>query len=516
MLALLTGALAWLRRVVPTLLVLAGLGGLAAWGHHTGWKVPHFSALMGEGQTEDKDWCEEHHVPEVLCVECKPDLMPRTKDAAWCATHGVPECPLDHPELAEVTGQPKLPRYDVQSALHLLDRPENNQRCKLHLRRLQFASAESARKAGVGVYPVEEAPMVEFVAASGEITFDQTRVARLSARVPGTAWRVDKKIGDAVTAGEVLALIDAAEVGRAKGEFLQSLVQFRLKDQNLTNYLNLTAKGAIPDRQVRETEAARSEARIRLLGAHQALVNLGLPVAWEELQGLTEDQLAARIQFLGLPAAVRDRLDPKRTTASLIPVKASQDGVIVSREVVAGEVVDAAKALFVVADPQRLWLTLHVRLEDVNHLRVGQAVKFQPDGGAPEARGVVAWISPAADEKTRTVKVRADLPNPEGRLRAHTFGAGRIVLREEAHAVVVPREALHWDGDCHVVFVRDKHFSPQNAASPLVFHVRKVRPGAKDERHVELLAGVLPGEVVASKGSAVLRAELLKGNMGEG
>jgi cobalt-zinc-cadmium efflux system membrane fusion protein len=49
-----------------------------------------------------------------------------------------------------------------------------------------------------------------------------------------------------------------------------------------------------------------------------------------------------------------------------------------------------------------------------------------------------------------------------------------------------------------------------------VFHVRTVRLGAKNEKYSEVLAGVLPGEVIATKGSDVLRAEMLKNNLGEG
>ncbi len=65
-----------------------------------------------------------------------------------------------------------------------------------------------------------------------------------------------------------------------------------------------------------------------------------------------------------------------------------------------------------------------------------------------------------------------------------------------------------------VVFVRDKNFLKDG--SPKVSHTRQVRPAARTDTHVELLAGVLPGEVVASKGIASLRAELLKSGIGEG
>jgi len=77
----------------------------------------------------------------------------------------------------------------------------------------------------------------------------------------------------------------------------------------------------------------------------------------------------------------------------------------------------------------------------------------------------------------------------------------------------VPSAAVHWEGDCHVVFVRDRNFLQEDA--PKVFHTRVVRPGATDGQTTEIIAGVLPGERVADKGSAALRAELLRGNLGE-
>jgi membrane fusion protein, heavy metal efflux system len=503
-------------RALPTLLIVVALAGLAYWGHVTDWKMPRLSVLRGETPAKEPDWCPEHGVPESLCVECKPELLPRHK-VAYCKVHGVAECPLDHPEIAQVKGQPQLPAYDVLAALHFLQRPENNSRCNSHERRIQFSTAAAADKAGIEIDLVQERPMAEYVEAHGDVAYDQTRVARLSARVPGTVWRVDKKVGDPVRAGEILALVDAAEVGRAKAEFLQAVAQQRLRTKNLETLRATAASGALPERTLREAETTLSESRIRVRGAQQGLVNLGLPVIGDWV-ALADDRLAAYVQFLGLPAAVAEQFDPTRTTANLLPLAAPLDGVVVAREAVAGEVVDPTRTLFVVADPSRMWLTLHVRLEDAQHLALGQPVHFRPDGSSAEVAGRVSWVSTAADEKTRTVKVRAELANPEGRLRANTFGQGRVVLRAEPRAIVVPREAVHSDGDvvaaCQIVFVRDRHYLEE--AAPKVYHVRKVRTGARDERYVEVLAGLLPGEVVATRGSAVLRAELLKGNLGEG
>lgn len=228
---------------------------------------------------------------------------------------------------------------------------------------------------------------------------------------------------------------------------------------------------------------------------------------------MPDHQLAGRLQFLGLPEALAKSFDAKVTTANLLPVVAPLDGVVAACETVAGEVVDSTKVLFVTVDVRQMWLTLDLRVEDAKLVSLGQEVRFRPDGGE-EAKGKIAWISTEADHKTRTVKVRALLENGNGQLRANTFGSGKVVLREESQAIVVSTAAVHWEGCCHVVFVRDKDFLKEG--SPKLFHVREVRVGVKDKQNTEVIAGVLPGEVVATKGSGVLRAELLKNNLGEG
>ena len=511
------GIARWIGRFVPNTVVLLALGVLGYWGHQTGWALPKIAALNGDGEIERGDWCLAHNVAASQCVECRPELVPKGKEFGWCKQHGVPECPWEHPEVAQLPSPPAITQADLaraQGALDFAERPENNSKCKLHLRRIQFASATAFEKAGIEVAPVWPGPVIESVPANGEISYDQTQVARLSARVPGTVWHVARQAGDRVKQGEVLALVEAPEVGRAKAEFLQSLLQVELKTRTLANMRE--AGSSLPARQLQETEASAHEAQIRLLTAQQALVNLGLPIPAEDVKRIGMEELAKRIQFVGLPESVARTLDANTTTGNLLPLKAPLDGVVVAREVVAGEEVDTTKVLFIVANVDRMWLTMNIQLEDMKKLAVGQHLRFRADGSAGEVKGTITWMSTAADEKTRTIKVRAELDNPGHRLRANTFGKGRIVLREEKNAVILPNEAIHWEGDCFVVFIRDKNYDPQKSGSLLMFHVRKVRPGAKDDKQTEVIAGVLPGEVVATKGSGALRAELLKNNIGEG
>ena len=190
------------------------------------------------------------------------------------------------------------------------------------------------------------------------------------------------------------------------------------------------------------------------------------------------------------------------------------DGVLVEVDAVSGEVIDSKKRLFMIADPRSMTAILQVPAEEAPYLQLGQKVEFEIDGARFKKAGIIDWISPEMDSQTRTVQVRSNLENADGRLRANAFGTGHILLREEPQGVVVPESALQWDGDCNVVFVRTKNYFEKDA--PKFFEVRKVIPGVKTARGTEIIVGVLPGEVVAAKGSDILRSQLLKNNLGAG
>ncbi|MBM4078398.1 MAG: efflux RND transporter periplasmic adaptor subunit [Planctomycetes bacterium] len=521
-------------RQIPTILVLALLAAIGYWGHESGWKAPKFTELWGVSPTEKddwceghgvpdskciacrpelggadpKDWCKEHGVPESKCTICHPEILTKGKSDDWCGEHGVPEsqCTICNPDVA-VKGQSPASESEAKVSLDPAAKPAKSPlTCQTHAMRVQFASAEAVRKVGVKVEAVQERPMPAYVRANGEIEYDPTRVARVSARVSGTVCCVDKEIGQSVKKGDVLALVDAAEVGRAKSALLEAVALVDVKEKALKRIQASAESGFRTQAELQEAEAALREARVRLFNAQQSLINLGLDVRAEDLAKLSEGKLAEHVRLLGLPDAAAKSAHARTLTANLIPVAAPLDGVVIAREVVAGEVVDSSKMLFIVADVRRMWLALDVRLEDAGALALGQTVVFRPDGSPDAAAtGQLTWISTAVDEKTRTVKARADFDNPEGRLRAHMFGTARITVREAAKAVAVPNDALHWEGCCHVAFVR---------AADDVFHVRKVRLGAKTGMFTEILVGLLPGEVVATQGSYVLKSQILKSTLG--
>src|SRR5260370_13570157 len=106
------------------------------------------------------------------------------------------------------------------------------------------------------------------------VDYEPSRYAGLTGRAGGTVWRVYKEIGDPLKKGEVIALLDAADVGKIKADFLQSLALVKSRAVILASLKTAHKSGAVPDRTLLEAETALREARIRLFNDQQALLNL--------------------------------------------------------------------------------------------------------------------------------------------------------------------------------------------------------------------------------------------------
>lgn len=506
-----------------------------------------------------KDWCPEHGVPESRCTICHPEILKTGVAGDWCPEHGLPEssCTRCHPEIA-VKGPPPASESGVKVTLDpgVATRPASAAKhddhdhdhgpaapqtrpaadahaghdhghdhgdeddaagegghshardpktCQTHALRVQFASAQAVRKAGLRLSGVVERPMSNTLTANAELSYDRNRHAQVASPVAGRIWRVEKEVGQTVTQGELLALIDAAEVGRAKAELLQAAAELDLKNKTVKRLRASAESGFRTDAELQEAEAAVKLAGIRLFNAQQSLVNLGLLVGADEL-GANPDRQA--VQFLGLPRELAQSLDPKKTTANLLPLLAPFEGVVIERSLVPGQVIETGKALMAIADTRQMWVNIDVPLADAPRLALGQGVYFRPDG-APDrgASGKISWISTAVDDQTRTVKVRAVVENSGGRLLANAFGKAEITLRQKATATVIPAAAIQWEGCCHIVFVR---------LTEDIFQVRKVRLGTEAGGFAEVTNGLLVGEVVVAEGSHVLKSEILKSSLGAG
>ncbi len=459
-------------RWAPMLLTASVLAGVGVLGHRTGWKFPSAAAVFGAPEATPDAWCRDHGAPEASCIVCRGLRLTAS------------------PPSKGVKGEPALIEPPVEGK----PRPV-----------VQLPNADVLRVAGVQTAPAEVRLLVETVDANAESGYDMTRYAQVGARVPGFASLVRVKAGQKVKKGDVLCLVDSAEVGKAKAELLQGAASLATKRAVLERIKTSTAAGFRNQADQMAAEAEVREAAIRLFNARQALTSLGLPVPEALLQGVPNEQ---DIQFLGLPSEIVAGLEPAKTTSNLLPVVSPLDGLIVSQAIVPGELVDPTRPLFVVTDTSRMWITAELSPGDAAKVRIGQEMAFRPDGAMGEPIvGAVSWISTEVSEKTRTVQARAEVANPDGRLRARMFGRVSITTASKSSALTVPAAAVQPDGNTSLVFVR---------LNEEVYRPRVVTLGGSAGQFVEILSGLSAGETVATQGSYFLAAQANRGKLGAG
>jgi cobalt-zinc-cadmium efflux system membrane fusion protein len=457
------------------------------------------------------DWCKEHGVPESKCTVCHPELLKTGVADDWCKEHGVPEscCTICHPEIAHRSDAapaddgPEVTAAETAAQTSGAPAPtpgKDPRTCQKHALKVQFASTAAIDKAGVRLGVVTERRMAESIAAPASVEYDRAHHANVVARVAGIVRFVDRPPGAGVAAGDLLAVVDAAEIGRAKSELLAADSADRAAQAAWQRIARSVELGTRSEAEGNERAATAAAAAVRLYDARQALQALGLPPPDGPLT-------PASVARLGLPEAVLDGA-ADRQSANLLPVRAPIDGVVVARDVVAGEAVAAGAPLFAIADMRRLAVRIDLPEASAGRAVVGAHVLFRPQS-APDLAyaGAIDWIATALDEHTRTLQLRALVDNADGALRVHAFGTAQVVIRAAATAIAVPNAAVQWEGCCYVVFVR---------IADTVFQPRKVRLGTRDAACTEILVGLLPGEVIATTGSGVLTAAIQASNLGAG
>jgi RND family efflux transporter MFP subunit len=166
-------------------------------------------------------------------------------------------------------------------------------------------------------------------------------------------------------------------------------------------------------------------------------------------------------------------------------------GVISKRYVQAGDRVDNGKPVFELVDTRVLQLTASVPTEWLPELRIGRPVSLtiaQLDSS--HVSGQISRINPTADPATRQIQIYVDVPNPRETLVGGLFASGRVVTHEARDAVVVPREAVRYEGEDRTPYLY--------AVSNGKIARRRVTVGLGDDDVglVEIISGVAAGDMV--------------------
>ena len=324
-------------------------------------------------------------------------------------------------------------------------------------------SADQARRIGVTFATVTASPLARQVRTVGQVTFDETRVRTIAPKVDGWVERlyVDYT-GRPVRRGEALMAVYSPMLVTAQEELL------------------------LARRLAGEVAGGAADARA---GADDLLASA-----------------RRRLAYWDVPADEIARVERTGRVQRTLTLRATAEGVVIEKNVTAGQRIMAGEALYRVADLATVWIDGDVYEQDLRAVRAGQAAVAEFDAYPGERwTGRIAYVYPTLAPETRTARVRVALANPGLRLKPGMYATLRIETAGAAAgaaagtpALTVPRGAVLATGERHLVFVRraDGRLEP-----------RAVEVGATSDDRIEILRGLRLGETVVASATFLVDAE---------
>lgn len=317
-------------------------------------------------------------------------------------------------------------------------------------------TAEDARRIGVTYAVATRGALSQEIRTVGQVVADETRLHTVALRLDGWVERLFVAYtGQLVRAGEPLLELYSPMAVNAQEELL--LARRLVEDL-----------AAGDERARREAESLVAAARRRL--------------AWWEVP----DEEIARVERTG---------EVLRTVTLRVPVS----GVVLEKQVIAGQRVMAGEALYRIADLSTVWIEGDVYEQDQRALAVGQAVVAEFDAFPGERwSGRISYVQSTISEETRTLRVRITLANPQLRLKPGMFATLRLTGVGRASTLSVPRSAVLATGERAIVFVRlaDGRLAPT-----------EVKTGFMTRDRIEILRGLVAGDVVVASATFLVDAE---------
>lgn len=190
-----------------------------------------------------------------------------------------------------------------------------------------------------------------------------------------------------------------------------------------------------------------------------------------------------------------------------LEIKAPIDGVVVERKSTTGELVTKETPIYTISDPVDLWVIAEVKERDIGAIKEGQTVRFSVIAYPNEQfEGRVVRISNQLEEKSRTLEVRIETNNADGRLKPGMFADAEITTTVIENVLIIPDSALQSEEENRIAFV---------ALDTTRFQKRVIKTGLEQRGMVEVTDGLKEGESVVTEGSFILKSEMLKGELGE-
>ncbi len=338
------------------------------------------------------------------------------------------------------------------------------------------------------------------ISASGRLTTNEETTWRVGAITEGRIIRVEVKVGDEVAKGQILARMHSHDIHesraayrRAAGEVvrLRSNFEFSRRTRDRTRRLYEMKAASFEQLDMAEN-ALRNE---------QAAIDNALIEERRTRLHLTE--------FLQIPvdgpADHEPSPDPEIHIEDLIPIRAPASGIILTRQVTPGAVVNASSDLFTVCDLSTIWAIAAVQEEHLSRLRPGMAARISVQAYPGRVfAGRLIKIDEKLDPETRTVSARIEIDNRAGLLKPEMYASVEVNSGLSDAAIFIPQDAVQDVNGQSTVFV---------ALSAGNFRPTPVATGRSIEGLIEVSSGLKGGEQVAARGSFILKSQLLKASL---
>ncbi|MDR4459088.1 MAG: efflux RND transporter periplasmic adaptor subunit [Nitrospirales bacterium] len=327
----------------------------------------------------------------------------------------------------------------------------------------------------IRIEEVKERLTPHSVSAPGNVALDLAHVAKVSSRIPGQVDKIMVQLGDRVKKDQPLAAVESMRLDELVQEYLVAKSKMDVATSNFNRTKQLQAENIISQRRFLEDRGQQIEAQAIYQHVREKLMNMGL--SRQELQQMEHGSHLEGHKYL---------------------LRAPLSGTVVSQHIVLGQGVAAGDEFFEIVDTRHVWVFANLPIEQARRFQEGDEGQVLPRGGEPiTAR--LAYIAPVADATTRTIRVRFDVENPEGRLKPNEYVEVRLIDQQNP-ALSIPLSALTMLNGRRGVFVqRDTGFD-------FVF----VETGQEGGGLVEVNQGLTLGEHVVTEGVFDLKNAIMK------
>lgn len=339
-------------------------------------------------------------------------------------------------------------------------------------------SEEVWAASGIKMEIAKRTVLAATVGLPGEVVAVPDKTARVSAAAAGRLDHVSFNEGSVVKKGDVLAVLRVPDVGRLRGAFAAVLAKAKASRANAARLESLQDAG---------------------LGSSQAVLDADADANAQEAESRAiSEQLAA----IGVSA--------EGGGGVLVPLRAPISGIVVARDAVVGQPIDAEHVLATIVDLSEVWFLGRIFEKDLDRLRVGAKAEVQLNAfPRQQFHGVVDYVGQQIDPVARTLTARVLLTNDNLKLRLGLFGSAHVEVSEPSTAtpqLVISRSAVTEVGSKSVVFVKAKDGD---------FVVHEVTLGDAALGQVQVLSGLDEGEEVVTSGVFTLKSLLLKSTLSE-